>query len=75
LVKARRQNTDYNSMITRTNIDSIKEDEYLEKLENQNNKIEISEYSRTNEKDISLNYRIIFLYRADLCETIEEKFM
>jgi hypothetical protein len=39
LVKARRQNTDYNSMITRTNIDSIKEDEYLEKLENQNNKI------------------------------------
>jgi hypothetical protein len=38
-------------MITRTNIDSIKEDEYLEKLENQNNKIEISEY---NEKDISL---------------------
>ena len=72
--KARRQNTDYNSMITRTNIDSVKEDEYLEKLENQNNKIEISEYSRTNEKDISLPIIESYSFTgADLCETIGGK--
>jgi len=72
--KARRQNTDYNSMITRTNIDSFKEDEYLEKLENQNNKIEISEYNRTNEKDISLPIIESYSFTgADLCETIGGK--
>ncbi|SNR69831.1 DUF3857 domain-containing protein [Flavobacterium sp. ov086] len=50
--KVRRQCTDYNAMITRNNIDGVKEEEYLEKLENKNNKIEISEYTRTNEKDL-----------------------
>ncbi|HEX8015732.1 MAG TPA: DUF3857 domain-containing protein [Flavobacterium sp.] len=50
--QTRRQCTDYNAMITRENIFSIKEDEYLEKLENQNNKIEISDYAKTNEKEI-----------------------
>jgi hypothetical protein len=29
----------------------MKEDAYIEKLENENNKIEIQEYSRTNEKN------------------------
>jgi hypothetical protein len=72
--KARRHSTDYNSMITRANIDSVKEDEYLEKLENQNNKIEISEYSRTNEKDISLPIIESYSFTgADLCETIGGK--
>ncbi|TPG38874.1 DUF3857 domain-containing protein [Flavobacterium pectinovorum] len=52
--KTRRQGTDYNAMVTRDNIDGVKEEEYLEKLENLNNKIEISEYTRTNEKDIFL---------------------
>jgi hypothetical protein len=52
--KVRRQCTDYNAMITRGNIDAVKEEEYLEKLENKNEKIEISAYSRTNEKDILL---------------------
>ena len=33
--KTRRQCTDYNAMITRDNIDGVKEEEYLEKLENQ----------------------------------------
>ena len=37
--KTRRQCTDYNAMITRENINGIKEEEYLEKLENRNNKI------------------------------------
>jgi len=52
--KVRRQCTDYTAMITRGNIDAVKEEEYLEKLENKNEKIEISDYSRTNEKDILL---------------------
>jgi transglutaminase-like putative cysteine protease len=52
--KTRRQCTDYNAMITRGNMDSLKEEEYLEKLENENDKIEISEYTRANEKDVLL---------------------
>ncbi|TPG38873.1 DUF3857 domain-containing protein [Flavobacterium pectinovorum] len=52
--KVRRQCTDYNAMITRGNIDAVKEEEYLEKLENKNDKIEISDYTRTNEKEILL---------------------
>lgn len=72
--KARRQNTDYNGMITRTNIDSVKEDEYLETLENKNNKIEISDYSRTNEKDNSLPIIESYSFTgSDLCEIIGGK--
>lgn len=48
----KRQRTDYNAIIFRENIKDVKEDAYLEKLENGNNKIEISEYSRTNENDL-----------------------
>jgi len=72
--KTRRQCTDYNAMITRTNIYGIKEDEYLEKLENQNNKIEISEYSRTNEKEILLPIIESYSFAAsNLCELIGGK--
>lgn len=52
--KLRRQRTNYNAIIFRRNIDNVKEDAYLERLENDNNKIEISDYSRTNEKDLKL---------------------
>lgn len=52
--KLRRQRTNYNAIIFRRNIDNVKEDAYLERLENDNNKIEISEYSRTNEKDLKM---------------------
>jgi hypothetical protein len=52
--KLKRQRTDYNAIIFRGNIKNIKEDVYLEKLENENDKIEISDYSRTNEKDLKL---------------------
>ena len=48
----KRQRTDYNAIIFRENIKDVTEDAYLEKLENDNNKIEISEYSRTNENDL-----------------------
>lgn len=52
--KLKRQRTDYNAIIFRGNIRNVKEDVYLEKLENENDKIEISDYSRTNEKDLKL---------------------
>lgn len=72
--KARRQCSDYNAMITRNNVNSLKEDEYLEKLENDNNKIEISEYSRTNEKDILLPIIETYSFTGNnLCELIGGK--
>ena len=72
--KTRRQCSDYNAMITRNNVSSLKEDEYLEKLENDNNKIEISEYTRTNEKDILLPIIETYSFTGNnLCELIGGK--
>ncbi|MDQ6531985.1 transglutaminase domain-containing protein [Flavobacterium sp. LHD-85] len=72
--KTRRQCMDYNAMITRSNIESLKEEEYLEKLENQNNKIEISEYSKTNEKDMLLPIIETYSFTGNnLCELIGDK--
>ncbi|KFF04964.1 transglutaminase domain-containing protein [Flavobacterium reichenbachii] len=72
--KTRRQCTDYNAMITRDNISSVKEEEYLEKLENRNNKIEISDYGRTNEKDILLPIVETYSFTgSNLCELIGGK--
>ncbi|MBF4517435.1 DUF3857 and transglutaminase domain-containing protein [Flavobacterium sp. ANB] len=72
--KARRQYTDYNALVTRENISSLKEEEYLEKLENRNNKIEISDYSRTNEKDILLPIIETYSFTgSNLCEVIGGK--
>lgn len=72
--KTRRQFTDYNAMITRENIFSLKEEEYLEKLENENNKIEISDYSKTNEKDLLLPITESYSFAGNnLCEVIGGK--
>lgn len=72
--KTRRQCTDYNAMITRDNVSGLKEDEYLEKLENKNNKIEISDYSRTNEKDLLLPIIESYSFTGNnLCEVIGGK--
>lgn len=72
--KTRRQCTDYNAMITRDNISGLKEEEYLEKLENKNNKIEISDYSRTNEKDLLLPIVESYSFTGNnLCEVIGGK--
>jgi hypothetical protein len=54
LGQLRRQRTAHYAMIFREKIKDVKEDIYLEKLENENNKIEINEYSLKNEKDLSL---------------------
>ena len=72
--KTRRQYMDYNAMITRGNIEGLKEEEYLEKLENKNKKIEISDYSKTNEKDILLPIIETYSFTGnDLCEVIGGK--
>ena len=72
--KVRRQCTDFNAMVFRDKFQSLKEDAYLEKLENENNKIEISEYSRTNEKEILLPTIEVFSFKGDnLTETIGGK--
>ncbi|MDR6763068.1 hypothetical protein J2Y38_003286 [Flavobacterium sp. 2755] len=72
--KTRRQYTDYNAMVTRENISSLKEEEYLEKLENRNNKIEISEYVKTNEKDVLQPITETYSFTGtNLCEQIGGK--
>tara|TARA_R110000868_G_scaffold369263_1_gene632505 strand:+ start:55 stop:2079 length:2025 start_codon:yes stop_codon:yes gene_type:complete len=50
--KYRRQQDNYNAMLSRNAIRNIKEEAYIEKLENDNNKIEIQDYKRTNEKEL-----------------------
>ncbi|MBS7231824.1 DUF3857 domain-containing protein [Flavobacterium psychroterrae] len=72
--KTRRQCTDYNALITRGNIYGVKEEEYLEKLENQNSKIEISDYARANEKELLLPTIETYSFTGNnLCEIIGGK--
>nr|WP_315198332.1 transglutaminase [uncultured Flavobacterium sp.] len=72
--KLRRQRTDHNAMGFRLRIENIKEEDYLEKLENENGKIEISDYLRTNEKDIKLPIiENCSFTGTNLCEIIGEK--
>ena len=72
--KLRRQRTDHNAMSFRSKNENIKEEEYLEKLENENQKIEIADYSRTNEKDVKLPIiETCSFTGTDLCEVIGEK--
>ena len=52
--KLRRQQDVHNALLFRDAYKNIKEESYVEKLENDNNKIEIQEYSRTNEKELNL---------------------
>jgi len=52
--KLRRQRTDHNAMIFRSNVKDLKEEAYLEKFENENDKIEVSDYLRANENDLKL---------------------
>jgi hypothetical protein len=72
--KTRRQCTDYNALIIRGNIYGVKEEEYLEKLENQNSKIEISDYARANEKELLLPTIETYSFTGNnLCEIIGGK--
>jgi len=72
--KTRRQCTDHIALLTRERIDGIKQEDYLEKLENKNGKIEINDYTRTNEKDILLPTIETYTFTGnDLCEIIGGK--
>lgn len=72
--KAKRQCSDYNAMLFREKISGQKEEAYLEKLENDNKKIEINEYSRTNEKELLLPVSETYSFTgADLSEKIGDK--
>lgn len=72
--KTRRQCTDYRAMLSRESFEKLKEEEYLEKLENNNRKIEVSEYSRTNEKELlSPTIEAYSFKGGDLCELIGGK--
>lgn len=72
--KTRRQCSDHMALITRERIDGVKQEDYLEKLENKNGKIEINDYSRTNEKDILLPTVETYSFTGnDLCEIIGGK--
>ncbi|KAF2509896.1 DUF3857 domain-containing protein [Flavobacterium foetidum] len=72
--QTRRQCSDYNAMISRENFEKLKEDEYLEKLENNSGKIEVSEYSRMNEKDLLAPIIETYSFKGDnLCEVMGGK--
>lgn len=72
--KLRKQKTNHNAISFRSEIENIKEEEYLEKLENENQKIEISNYSRTNEKDIKSPISETFSFTGtNLCDIVGEK--
>ncbi|WP_369596802.1 DUF3857 domain-containing protein [Flavobacterium sp. FPG59] len=51
--KLSRKRTDYNAMIFRNNTETIKEDVYLEKYENDNKKIEVDDYERVIDKNLN----------------------
>jgi hypothetical protein len=72
--KMRRQRTDHKAMSFRSEIDNVKEEDYLEKLENENKKIEIADYSRTNEKDVKMPIvESCSFTGTNLCDVIGEK--
>ena len=72
--KVKRQYSDYNALNFRNAIQDEKEDRYLEKFENENKKIELSEYKRINEKELLLPVSESFSFKgSDLSEVIDEK--
>jgi hypothetical protein len=72
--KLRKQQSDYNAMLFRDNVNSVEEDAYLEKLENTNSKIEIKDYSRVNEENLTLPVMETYSFTgSNLCEYIGGK--
>jgi hypothetical protein len=72
--KIRHQFTDHKALEYRKKVEDIKEDIYLENLENENQKIEIKEYSRTNEKELKLPVTETFSFTgSNLTEIIGDK--
>lgn len=72
--KIRRQLTNQRALQKRESLSTEKVDAYLEKLENQYSKIEISEYGRINEKDVFRPLIEDFSFNgSNLCDMISGK--
>ncbi|MDP5197951.1 DUF3857 domain-containing protein [Flavobacterium sp. DG2-3] len=72
--KVRCQYTEHKAMDCRNNFEKTKEDAYLDDLENKYGKIEISDYSRSNEKDVLLPAVESFSFTStNFCELIGDK--
>ena len=72
--KIRRQYSDYNAQLFRNNYVGLKEEQYIEKLENDLNKIEISEYERANAIDISKPIQETFSFTGtNFCDVVGDK--
>jgi len=63
--KIRRQYTNHEALVFRQNNVETKEDVYLEKLESDNNNIEIGEYVRANELDLSKPVMETFSFKSN----------
>lgn len=72
--KIRRQFSEYNALNFRNDLNEDKEDVYLEKFENENKNIELSNYKRTNEKELLLPIIESFSFMgSNLSEVIGDK--
>jgi len=72
--KVKRLYSDYNAFNFRDEIKDEKEDTYLEKFENENKQIELSDYKRTNEKELLLPVSESFSFTgSNLSEVIDGK--
>jgi hypothetical protein len=72
--KTRRQYSDYDAFNFRTKTAKENDETYIEKLENENGKIEISNYKRTNQNEISEPVSESFSFTgSNLSEIIGDK--
>ncbi|OYU79796.1 MAG: transglutaminase [Flavobacterium sp. BFFFF1] len=71
--KLRKQLTDYNALVFRQRYSDMNNDSYLENLENKNNKIEISEYSRENDKELAKPIIETYAFKGSTVEIIGDK--
>ncbi len=72
--KVRCQYTEHKAMNCRNSFENVKEDAYLDDLENKYGKIEINDYSRANEKDVLQPAVESFSFTStNLCDIIGDK--
>jgi transglutaminase-like putative cysteine protease len=72
--KIRRQYSEYNAQLYRNKYVGVKEEQYLEMLENDLNKIEISEYVRSNAAQIYQPVQETFSFTGnDFCDVVGDK--
>ena len=72
--KIRRMYADYNAQIFRSRFNGVKEESYLEKIENDLKKIEISDYVRVNASDIYSPIQESYSFTGnDFCDVVGDK--